>query len=173
MKHAYLLRTERLRLRQLELADLPLVLLWRNDPEIGRWFFNSGSITWEQHRGWYARYLDTETDIAFIVEEVSSLYEPVGAAALYRIDTERGTAEFGRLMIGNARARGKGFGLEIVNAICSFGLRQLGLNEIYLEVLEDNAAAVNTYEKAGFRTISVKSEERRPIRIMALRGQGG
>jgi RimJ/RimL family protein N-acetyltransferase len=173
MKHAYLLRTECLRLRQVELSDLELILLWRNDPEIRKWFFNGSSITWEQHRGWYARYLDNETDIAFIVEDVTGLCEPVGAAALYRIDTERGTAEFGRLMIGNARARGKGFGLEIVNAICSFGFHQLGLNEIDLEVFEHNAAAIKTYEKAGFLTVGSKSAEQGPVRIMTLRSEGG
>lgn len=173
MKHAYLLLTDRLRLRQLECSDLELVLLWRNDPEIRKWFFNGGTVSWEQHRSWYARYLENETDIAFMAEDVSDLHEPVGVAALYRIDAARRTAEFGRLMIGNARAKGKGFGLEVVNAICGFGFGQAGLEEIYLEVFQNNAAAIKIYEKAGFQPVSAKSTEHGPVRIMALRSLGG
>lgn len=173
MNHAYVIQTERLRLRQLELSDLELVLLWRNDPEIRRWFFNGTPITWEQHRNWYARYLENETDIAFIADDVTGLYEPVGIAALYQIDAERGRAEFGRLMVGNARAKGKGYGLEVVNAICGFGFRQLGLNEIDLGVFEQNAAAIKIYEKAGFQTVGALSSEQGPVRIMSMRSQGG
>ncbi len=173
MRHAYVIQTERLRLRQLEPADLELVLLWRNDPVIRKWFFSEDPITWEQHRNWYARYLENETDIAFIAEDVAGLYEPVGVAALYRIDTARGTAEFGRLMVGNARAKGQGFGFEIVGALSAFGFERLGLNAIDLEVFEHNAAAIKIYEKAGFRTVGAKSAEQGPVRIMTLRNQGG
>ncbi|WP_027086116.1 GNAT family N-acetyltransferase [Cohnella panacarvi] len=173
MNHAYVIRTERLRLRQLELSDLELVLLWRNDPAIRQWFLSSGTITWEQHRNWYARYLENGADIAFIAEDMAGLHEPVGIAALYRIDASRGTAEFGRLMVGNARAKGKGFGLEIVGAICAFGFERLGLNAIDLEVYEHNAAAIKIYEKAGFRTVGAKSAEQGPVRIMTLPNQGG
>jgi len=173
MNHAYVIQTERLRLRQLELSDLELVLLWRNDPEIRRWFFNGSPITWEQHRNWYARYLKNETDIAFIADDITGLYEPVGVAALYRIDAVTGTAEFGRLMVGNARAKGKGFGLEIVGGICAFGFERLGLNAIDLEVFEHNAAAIKIYNKAGFRTVGAKPTEQGPARIMTLRDLGG
>jgi len=172
MRHNVVIPAGHIRLRPLELEDLELVYDWRNREDIRHAFINDGLIAWEGHLGWYASYLDDENDLGFVIEETETLHEAVGTAALCRIDAERRTAEFGRLMIGSLRARGRGIGLAAVNAVCEYGFGQLGLREIRLEVFERNTAAVNIYRKAGFRTVGAQASGRGPIVAMTLRNGG-
>jgi RimJ/RimL family protein N-acetyltransferase len=102
----------RVRLRLLEQADLPLTLAWRNQDHIRRWFVHQAVITPDAHRRWFEAYADRDDDFVLMIEEIRGGLRPVGQAALYRIDWGRGRAEFGRLMIGEADAAGRGLARE-------------------------------------------------------------
>src|SRR6187549_2663337 len=90
------LENGRVRLRLLEESDLPATLAWRNQDHIRKWFFHSDVIAPDQHRAWWDRYLQKDDDFVFVIEETESLKRPVGQVALYNIDWENGTAEYGR-----------------------------------------------------------------------------
>ena len=76
----------------------------------------------------------------------------IGQASLYHIDWGAGCAEFGRLLIGESAARGRGLGLEVTRALLGFGFGSLGLNRIMLEVLAQNARAIAIYRGCGFQS---------------------
>ncbi|MGQ9907544.1 MAG: GNAT family N-acetyltransferase [Candidatus Flexifilum sp.] len=144
---------ERIRLRPLAETDLPLTLAWRNQDHIRRWFFHSDIIQPEQHRAWFDKYRAKDDDFVFIIV-VKETDTPIGQVALYRIDRVQQEAEFGRIMIGEASASGKGYAREATQLIVQrFGFEQLGLRRIYLEVFADNAPAIAIYEKCGFRRV--------------------
>lgn len=126
---------------------------WRNNYEIRKWFFNRDIINKEQQLKWYEKYLKNDTDIMLMIEEVKNPKEPIGTVGLYNVDRDNKTAEFGRFMIGDFNARGKGYGLESVKAICYFGFHDLGLNNIKLEVIDNNKSAISIYKKSGFEVI--------------------
>lgn len=138
------------RLRVLTAKDLSLTLTWRNQAVIRRWFIYSEPITQEQHEDWYAKYCQRDNDLVFIIEEVGDLNRPVGQVSLYDIDEETGRAEFGRLMIGDEEARGRGLAKKATMLILDFGFKACSLEEIYLEVFEDNQAAIHIYQQLGF-----------------------
>ena len=142
--------TGRLRLRLLEERDLPRTLAWRNQSHIRRWFFSSERLTLRQHTDWFARYQDRDDDFVFIIEEAASRERPIGQVALYNIDWSHGKAEFGRLMIGEADAAGSGLAREATEAVLDLAFRQLGLREVYLEVMSSNVRAIKVYEACGF-----------------------
>jgi hypothetical protein len=81
-----------------------MTLAWRNQDHIRTWFFHSDVITPEQHRRWFDAYRGRDDDFVFVIEETEELRRPVGQVALYYIDWEPGTAEYGRLMIGDTDA---------------------------------------------------------------------
>ena len=135
-------------LRLLTEADLPMTLRWRNQDEIRRWFFYNKVLTLEQHQGWFEKYQGAEDDYVFIIEDAEAGC-PVGQVSLYHIDWQAGQAEFGRLMVGEPSARGKGIGLAATRAALEVAA-QLGLKKVYLEVLTDNTRAYAIYESAGF-----------------------
>ena len=56
------------------------------------------------------------------------------------------------IIIGEASARGKGFGLEATQLLVNYIFGSLNMNKIWLYVFDDNATAKKMYEKLGFIT---------------------
>ena len=139
------LESARLRLRAIAEDDLPTTLAWRNRDEIRKWFVFSGVISWEGHLNWFRDYLGRDDDLLFVIETAV----PVGQVALYRIDREKGEAEFGRLMLGESA--GVGLAQEATSRLLAFAFEELGLTRVYLEVFAENERAIRLYERSGFR----------------------
>ncbi len=134
----------------LSAADLRLTFDWRNRDDIRRWFINSQTITWEQHLAWWQAYQQRENDFVFIIKELQLLRRPVGQVSLYNIDLEKHEAEYGRLMIGDERARGQGIATRATRLLLNWAFHTLGIQRIYLQVLKDNLPAVKLYHACGF-----------------------
>lgn len=147
---------ERIRLRSLTIDDLPMTLNWRNQDSIRIWFFSSNRINQEQHRSWFDAYQRKATDFVFIIEEKEPSLNPIGQASIYNINKNKKQAEFGRLMIGDPVARGKGYAKESTNLLLKFAKKDLGLKEIFLEVFEKNLPAIACYQACGFFESSKK-----------------
>ncbi|MHB0989221.1 MAG: GNAT family N-acetyltransferase [Bellilinea sp.] len=138
--------SNRICLRLLEEKDPPLTLAWRNQDSIRKWFFHSDLLSKSQHLAWYQQYLQRDDDYIFIIEMLEQKKRvPVGQIALYHIDWQNRSAEYGRLMIGEPAAQGKGIAREATKMVLEIGYKTLGLDLIYLEVLESNFA-VSQYE---------------------------
>lgn len=145
------LRSGYVYLRPLERNDLSLTLAWRNQDHIRRWFIYSSVLEPEQHAAWFEQYLLRTNDVMFIIEETKELNRPVGQVSLYDIDWKKNCAEFGRLMIGDNAARGKGVAKIATRMIVEYGFDRLGLEEIHLEVFKDNESALRIYSNVGFQ----------------------
>jgi len=143
---------ERVRLRPLAEADLPLTRAWRNRDEIRRWFRSSEPIGAAQHAAWWERYRNRDDDLVWIVEEKREVggVRPVGMVSLYAIAPARGEAEFGRLLLGEPDAGGRGLATEATRLVAGLALGELGLRRVHLEVAAANAAAIAVYERSGF-----------------------
>ncbi len=141
---------DRVRLRLLTAADLPLTLAWRNRDDVRRWFIHSDPISPEQHQAWFDSYCLRDDDFVFIIEECRRLQRPVGQVSLYHVDWEAKRAEFGRLMIGDPAARGQGLAREGTRLLLDVAVRSLRVEEIHLEVFAHNAPAIAVYEGCGF-----------------------
>ena len=129
-----------------------MTLFWRNQDHIRKWFFYSKVITPEQHQNWFEGYQERDDDFVFIIEEIRAGFRPVGQIALYHIDWAALRAEYGRIMIGEADAAGRGLARAASLAVLEIARQQLGLREIYLEVYADNTRAISLYETVGFKT---------------------
>ena len=150
----------RLRLRLLAEHDLPMTLAWRNKDHIRKWFIHSDPIMPEQHQRWFAQYSERDDDFVFIVEETKELLKPIGQIALYNIDWERTRAEFGRLMIGEPEAAGKGLAQEAAGLILDYAFSQLNMLEAEVNILSTNVASLTIFLSAGF----VEAEEREGVK---------
>jgi diamine N-acetyltransferase len=141
-------------LRQLERDDLPLTLSWRNRDEIRKWFLNTGVIRADDHYAWFERYQELDNDFIFLILAKSLDNAAVGQISIYGLDWDAKTAEFGRLMIGESRARGQGIAKEATRLLLDYCFGILKLKEITLEVKEDNEAAIAIYRSTGFSEIT-------------------
>jgi len=141
---------ERVILRLLEMDDLPLTLSWRNQDNIRKWFIHTDIIQEEKHYSWFERYRELDNDFVFMILAKDLENQPVGQISLYNINWEAGSAEYGRLMIGNSIAQGKGYAKQATVLLLDFALNTLGLGEVFLEVKSDNISAMAVYKSAGF-----------------------
>jgi diamine N-acetyltransferase len=134
-------------LRLIDKDDLPMTLTWRNRDNIRKWFFHTEPIALENHISWFNKYLHLNDDFIFIIEYDN---KPVGQVSLYNIDWQNRDGEYGRLMIGEDFARGKGVSKSASMLLLDIGFHELELEKIHLEVKRDNIAAQKIYNYCGF-----------------------
>jgi RimJ/RimL family protein N-acetyltransferase len=135
------------RLRLIERADLEMTLGWRNQNR--EWFLDSSVLSMDQHLAWFEQYLAREDDYVFIIERMPS-NEPAGQISLYNIDKQTKKAEYGRLIIGDWSARRQGIAATATKTLIDYAFKNLGVETITLEVLENNFPAIALYRKCGF-----------------------
>ena len=136
---------------------LPLYLRWINDFGTTRTLgIPSGPMTWEQEEAWFNRAAAAEHTIHFTIYE-RSIWRPVGTCGLNGVDYRNRGAEIG-ILIGEADARGKGYGTETIRLMLDYGFTALGLNNLMLRVFEYNLAAQRAYQKAGMREFGRRRE---------------
>ncbi len=143
------------RLRLLERADLERTLAWRNQNR--KWFIASDLLSMDRHLVWFEHYLTRNDDYVFIIECFSFSQEPVGQISLYKIDSNKKEAEFGRLLIGEPNARRMGIATTATEILLHYAIGELALKTIKLEVLENNIPAISLYSKCGFVQKSVRN----------------
>ena len=143
---------------------------WRNQPDVRKWFLDSSVISTEQHQRWFEHYRDRDDDFVFIIEETERLKRPVGQVSLYAIDWEGRRAKFGRLMIGDAQARGRGLALRAVETLVRHAEHGFGLRELRLEVFDGNDPAIAIYQRCGFITTGRVNDELRMVRRSPVTG---
>jgi RimJ/RimL family protein N-acetyltransferase len=152
------------RLRLIERSDLESLRRWRNRVDVRTRFFSTDIITEEQQLKWWQSYADADDDWFYIVEVLDPDLgpRPAGAIALYHYDRSARAAEYGRLMIGEDWARGRGLARTASRLLLDYSFRHLGLSSIHLEVLRDNTPALRLYESLGFHQ---EGEASRPTAI--------
>jgi RimJ/RimL family protein N-acetyltransferase len=107
-------------------------------------------VTREAAAGWLAARVAAwprELNLAICVARSR---RHVGNIYLRDIDPAAGRAEL-HVFIAARRDRGRGIGSAAIAALCRRAFAELGLREVFVRVLEDNAAAMHVYEKCGFR----------------------
>lgn len=138
-------------LRPLTLADTSNIVRWRNQPEVYKNLYSQELITEEQHIGYFHKYVETGLVRQYIiVADIEGAPIDIGTVFLKGIDHGSRKAEYG-LFIGESCARGKGFACLIASAALNVAFGELGLNRVYLTVFSENAPAIRSYEKAGFK----------------------
>ncbi len=115
----------------------------------------------EQEAAWYESQRADE--VRFTVYERAG-WRPLGTTALHGIDGRNRTAVFG-ILIGEAAARGQGFGTEATRLTLDYAFAALGLHSVMLTVAGFNLAGQRAYEKAGFKEFG----RRRQCRLLGSR----
>ena len=140
---------ENVSLRPIAREDTDRIVAWRNKPSVYRHFIFRQPFTREMHENWLA----TKVDTGKVIQD-KALEKPVGSVYYRDVDPENESAEYG-IFIGEEDYLGRGFGTETARLFTRFGLDVLKLHRISLRVLEGNAIALRSYEKAGFATEGV------------------
>ena len=124
------------RLREMAEADAPLVVAWRNRPEVARWLVQWEALTVEAHLQWF-RSAIAKGDLILVFS--TSLGKEIGAGSLYDFDRQRTSAEWGRLCVQPPA------GIAVVEA--SYLVHRLAFEVLRMKRLHCACAAQNSRAK--------------------------
>lgn len=135
-------------LRSLEEKDAPFMLEWMQDEDINRFFrFDGSSKTIADCEEFIKKSGEDEGSRHFAVADERDEY--LGTISLK--DIKDGRAEYAISM--RKKAHGSGAAMEATKEILRVAFEDMNLNEVYLNVLVDNARANAFYGKAGFQFV--------------------
>lgn len=135
---------------------IPLYCRWNNDFATTRTLARSQPTMIEAMTAAYDAALDADDCVDFTIYERAS-GQAIGSTYLHDIDFRNGTAEFG-IVIGEAGARGKGYGTETARLMLAYAFATLGMRNVMLRVYAFNRAGLRAYEKAGFRAFATRRQ---------------
>jgi diamine N-acetyltransferase len=122
---------------------------WINDRD--QVLFNAAykPVAETQHRAWFDG-LAKRTDMVLFGIQLLKTKKLIGTCQLHSISAVHRNAEL-QIRIGDVSERGHGAGTDAVRLLLKFGFDDLNLHRIFLHVFADNRAALQTYEKCGFK----------------------
>jgi len=106
---------------------------------------------------WYEQAA-TGDGIIFTIYELTS-GRPIGNCDIHNLDVRNRRAELG-ILIGEADARGKGYGTEAMRLLTDYAFNVLNLHSLMLWTYEYNVAGQRCYAKVGFREIGRRRASR-------------
>jgi len=134
---------------------IPLYCRWNNDFATTRTLARSQPLTVDAMTAAYDAAPDAGAVDFTIYERATG--RPIGSAYLHDIDHRNRTAEFG-IVLGEADARGKGYGTETARLMLDYAFTDLGLHRVMLRVYAFNRAGLRAYGKAGFRVFGTRRQ---------------
>ncbi len=149
-----------LKIRPQRITDIDYRLKWLNNPAICR--FVDKPATFFNQLGWFSRYFFDKKKKFFTILESN---RPIGFMGLSKIDCQLGRAEL-FIMIGEDDCRNRGLGRSAMEWLFSYAVNKLKLKELRLEVRQDNLAAINLYQKLGFKEIGQANSEIEMVLIL-------
>ena len=139
-----IIETERLRLRGIDETDAPLIVSWRGDPAVYRYFKNPRKITEEEHLRWYReRYLPDEAR-----EDRMCLTKDGERIGVFGLIREGDSAEVSYLLA--PEARGKGYAAEAVNGLLRYAKETWRVCRVTAEIHKDNGPSLALARRLGF-----------------------
>ncbi len=158
---------ERVALGPMRRELLDAYLRWNNDFAVLRTTAVPAPLTREAQVARFERTSAADHMIAFTIylradqsqgKPTGGAWSPIGTTALLGIDWRNGTAEYA-IIIGEAGARGRGYGTEVTRLMLDYAFTALGLRSLMLRVAAHNLAGAAAYRKAGFREFERRRDE--------------
>ncbi|MCC3157817.1 GNAT family N-acetyltransferase [Hymenobacter sp. 15J16-1T3B] len=145
------LRTPRLLLRRITLADAPTVLFLRSDPATMRYLDREPAASLadaETFVGLVDAGLSENRGITWALARLGEEEQMIGTCGLWRLDAEHHRGEIGYTL--HPAAWGQGLMSEALAAVCRYGFEQLRLHSIEGNVNPQNEASIKLLERQGF-----------------------
>lgn len=135
-------------LRKLKLADAPRMLEWQHDENVMRYLqFDGANKTLTDVQNFIEQAQNDNQNLHLAVTDTDDKY--YGTISLKNLDKAKGEAEYAIAL--HPCVFGKGAACQASVEIIRIAFNMLGLQRVYLNVIEDNRRAVRLYEKLGFR----------------------
>lgn len=130
-------------------ADADLLFEWINDRDLVLLSSPFRPIGRPDHDEWFRRIRERSDTVIFGIR-LSDGDRLIGSCQLNTIDERHRTCEL-QIRIGDAGARGMGYGSQAVSLLVKYAFQDLGLERVQVHVFETNQRAIRVYERVGFK----------------------
>lgn len=141
----------KIKLRALTATDIAKTLAWHNQEDISDLY--SGHpfpVNIEMETKWYEKILTSNFPITIFGIEIIESKNLIGITVLRDINMIYRSAAFA-FYIGDQSERGKGYSKEALIFTLQFAFLKLGLQRIYVKILEENIKTIKIHEQVGFK----------------------
>lgn len=145
---------ESVTVRPMAAGDLPLVLGWRNHPDIRAHMYTRHEIGPQEHADWFARASQDGGRRLLIVEQGG---QPLGFVQLSRVSAG-GVADWGFYASPEAP---RGSGRKLGRAALDHAFEVDGVHKVCGEALASNERSIRLHQALGFRQEGVLREQHR------------
>lgn len=146
--------TENVQIRSMIEDDLPMVLAWRNHPEVRRFMFTQHEISLEEHAQWFMRAAQDNARRLLIVQEQGS---PIGYVQFSNVEPG-GVADWGFYARPDSA---KGTGNKLGESVLDHAFGQLKLHKVCGQAIDTNQASIRFHERLGFKREAVLRDQKR------------
>lgn len=129
--------------RAMTATDLPMVLEWRNHPNVRRFMFTQHEITFQEHARWFVQASQDQTRRLLIIEENG---HAIGYVQFTNLGPE-GISDWGFYARPDSP---KGTGKKLGIAALDHGFRILKLHKVCGQAIERNTNSIRFHERLGF-----------------------
>jgi len=140
---------EKVGLRPVAEADLPLIARWRNHPRTRTKFLTTLLIPVSGQKKWYEKLLNDPTRIQFMIVRLEDNVT-VGTIGLNHIDYRNQSFEPCALII-DPEQRGQHLGVDAIRVMLRYAFEELNLQRAASPTLPYNKSAIRWYEELGFK----------------------
>lgn len=155
MMHKPFLSGDLVALHGLTRDDMPAYRQWIDNPDATQLMETGWRPASDADMDSIYRSSTEASDTVVFTIVPHDLGRAVGVVGLYLLQWICRRGEF-RIFIGDDDGRGKGYGTEAARLVVDYGFGKLNLETIYLGVNSENAGAIRSYEKAGFRREGIR-----------------
>jgi UDP-4-amino-4,6-dideoxy-N-acetyl-beta-L-altrosamine N-acetyltransferase len=141
-------------IRSMTEQDLPMVLAWRNHPDVRRFMFTQHEISLAEHSQWFHRVLGDHTRSVLIVEENAN---PIGCVQFTNLG-DSGVADWGFYVRPETP---KGTGRKLGVTALNHAFTVLQLHKVCGQAIASNRASINFHERLGFKQETELREQKR------------
>jgi RimJ/RimL family protein N-acetyltransferase len=144
-----MLNTQRIALTPLQADDSAALEGWINQRDQVLSSAPYKPVSAAAHRAWFEAVQQRGDTVIFAIRLIDG-DRLIGYCQLHDIHPIHRSARL-QIRIGDADARGHGYGTDAVRLLLRFAFDDLNLHRVSLQVFKTNAAARRVYEKCGFR----------------------
>ncbi len=148
-----MMKNEHIFLRPTNFSDASLRYNWFCDSEFTQIYLGRPTLTsyrQVEEEILFATYPAISTGLFELAIQTVDTNLYIGNTFLRKIDWQNRSAEYG-IFLGNKELWGKNIGLEVTQMMLQYGFAELGLQRIWLTVLDYNNRAIKCFEKCGMQ----------------------
>lgn len=159
-------------LRPITYDDTEIMVKWRNQDNVRRYFIYREVFTRQIHENWMKTRVETGEVVQFIICDITKDI-PIGCTYLRDINSSEGTAEYG-VLIGEESYRGNGIGKEVLALTLKHAFEEMKLERVNARVISSNGPSLYSFLHSGFviceetKQCTIPDKEEVPVTMLMI-----